>query len=59
MRDWMLKCECGMMIECEVKTDQTVESIEHTRRERGDLVENTIWEGGEFVVVEVMKGMRV
>jgi hypothetical protein len=27
--------------------------------EGGDLVENTIWEGGESVVVEVMKGMRV
>ena len=24
-----------------------------------DLVENTIWEGGESVVVEGMKGMRV
>ena len=28
-------------------------------REGGDLVENTIWEGGESVVVEIMKGMRV
>ena len=27
--------------------------------EGGDLVENTIWEGGESVVVEGMKGMRV
>ena len=27
--------------------------------EGGDLVENTIWEGGESVVVEDMKGMRV
>ena len=27
-----------MMIECEVKTGQTVESIENTRRERGDGV---------------------
>ena len=26
------------MIECEVKTGQTVESIEHTRREGGDGV---------------------
>ena len=34
----MLRCECGMMIECEVKTGQTVESIEHTRREGGDGV---------------------
>ena len=29
----MMRCGCGMMIECEVKTGQTVESIEHTRRE--------------------------
>ena len=28
-------------------------------REGGDLVENTIWEGCESVVVEVMKGIRV
>ena len=27
--------------------------------EGGELVENTIWEGGESVVVEEMKGMRV
>ena len=27
--------------------------------EGGDLVENTIWEGGESVVVEEMNGMRV
>ena len=44
----MGRCGCEMMIECEVKTGQTVESIE-----------NTIWEGGESVVVEEMKGMRV
>ena len=25
----------------------------------GELIENTIWEGGESVVVEGMKGMRV
>ena len=35
----MLRCGCGMMIECEVKTGQTVESIEHTRREGGEVVE--------------------
>ena len=35
----MLRCGCGMMIECEVKTGQTVESIENTRREGGDGVE--------------------
>ena len=34
----MLKCGCGMMIECEVKTGQTVVSIEHTRREGGELI---------------------
>ena len=34
----MLRCGCGMMTECEVKTDQTVESIEHTRREGGQFV---------------------
>ncbi len=34
----MFKCGCGMMIECEVKTGQTVESIEHTRREGGQTV---------------------
>ena len=33
-----------MMIECEVKTCQTVESIKHTRRE-----------GGKTVVVERMR----
>ena len=27
-----------MMIECEVKTEQTVESIKHTRREAGETV---------------------
>ena len=27
--------------------------------ERVELVENIIWEGGESVVVEGMKGMRV
>ena len=31
-------CENGMMIECEVKSGQTVESIKHTRREGGDGV---------------------
>ena len=46
----MLRYGCGMMIECEIKTGQTVESIEHTRRkkcegvglklnERGDLID--------------------
>ncbi len=35
----MLRCGCGMMIECEVKSGQTVESIEHTRREGGQFVD--------------------
>ena len=34
----MGRCGCEMMIECEVKTGQTVESIENTRREEGDGV---------------------
>ena len=34
----MRMCECEMMIGCEVKTGQTVESIENTRREGGDGV---------------------
>ena len=34
----MLRCGCGMMIECKVKTGQTVESIEHTGIEGGDGV---------------------
>ena len=34
----MEKSGCEMMIECEVKTGQTVESIENTRRERSDGV---------------------
>ena len=34
----MFKCGCEMMIECEVKSGQTVESIEHTRMEGGDGV---------------------
>ena len=34
----MGRCGCEMMIECEVKAVQTVESIENTRREGGDGV---------------------
>ena len=40
----MLRCGCGLMIECEVKTCQTVESIEHTRRE-----------GGQFIITQASK----
>ncbi len=50
------------MIKCEVKSGQTVESIEHTRREGGafgELGEESIWYGCESVVVEGVKGMRV
>ena len=34
----MGRCGCGMMIECEVKTGQTIESIKHVRREGSDFV---------------------
>ena len=34
----MGRCRREMMIECEVKIGQTVESIENTRREGGDGV---------------------
>ena len=34
----MGRCECEMIIECEVKSGQTVKSIENTRREGGDEV---------------------
>ena len=34
----MFRCGCGNMIGCEVKSGQTVESIEHTRREGGKTV---------------------
>ena len=34
----MGRCGCEMMIGCEVKTSQTVESIENNRRERSQMV---------------------
>ena len=34
----MLRCGCGMMIECEAKIGQTVESTEHTRSEGSQFV---------------------
>ena len=34
----MKRCRCEIVTECEVKTDQTIESIENTRGERGDRV---------------------
>ena len=34
----MGRCGCEMMIGCEVKSGQTGESIENTRREGGDGV---------------------
>ena len=46
----MLMCGCGMMIECEVKTGQTVESIEHTRREGGDGVGVKLNERGNWLM---------
>ncbi len=42
----MGRCGCEMMIECEFKTGQTVESIENTRREGGDGVVLEINERG-------------
>ena len=42
----MGRCGCEMMIECEVKTGQTVKSIESTRREGGDGVEVKIMREG-------------
>ena len=42
----MGKCGCGMMIECGIKTGQTVESIENTRREGGDGVRVKLNEKG-------------
>ena len=38
----MLRCGCGMMIECEVKTGQTAKLIEHTRMEGGQFVGNKV-----------------
>ena len=32
----MLRCGCGTMIECEIKSGQIVESIENTRIKGGD-----------------------
>ena len=42
----MLRCGCGMVIECEVKTGQTVESTEHIRME-----------GSQFVVMQASNGI--
>ena len=47
----MGRCGCEMMIECEVKTGQTVESIENTRREGGETV------GIEIVRRRMKRGM--
>ena len=44
----MLRYGCGLMIEGEVKTGQTVESIENTRREGGDGVGVKLNERGGF-----------
>ena len=47
--------------ECEGEGGKDVDGWCGRRKgsEGGELVENTIWEGGESVVAEVMKGMRV
>ena len=42
----MGRCGCEMMIECEVKTGQTAESIENTRKEGSDGVGVKINERG-------------
>ena len=47
----MIRCGCGMMIECEVKSGQTVESIEHTRREESKIVV------GEIMRTRMKRGM--
>ena len=39
MRDWMGRCGCEMMIECEVKSGQTGESIESPRFNWNKIVE--------------------
>ena len=41
----MGRCGCEMMIECEVKSGQPAESIEHTRRE-----------GDQFVGIQASNG---
>ena len=46
----MGRCGCGMMIECEVKSGQTVESIKHTRREGGDGVGVKMNERGNLLM---------
>ena len=45
----MGRCGCEMMIECEVKTGQTGESIESTRREGGDGVVVQVDERGKLI----------
>ena len=51
----MLRCGCGMMIECEVKTGQIVESIEHTGREEGETVgRQTSNEDGKVFEVDIV-----
>ena len=49
--------ECEMIVECEVKTGQTVESIENTRREEGNGVgikinERELIDKGEMNIIE-------
>ena len=46
----MGRCGCEMMIEYEVKTGQTAESIENTRRERGDGVGIKLNERGNLLI---------
>ena len=46
----MERCGCGMMIECEMKSGQTVESIKNTRREGGDGVGVKLNERGNGLI---------
>ena len=46
----MLRCGCGMIIECEVKNGQTVEPIEHIRIEGGDGVGVKLNERGNLLM---------
>ena len=48
-------CVCEMMIECEVKTGQTVESIENTRREGGDGVGVKTKQEDDGIISKTMK----
>ena len=54
----MLRCGCGMMIECEVKTGQTVKFIEHIRRDGCQLIVIESSRKDEKVRKKEGRGMR-